>query len=170
MQTSPPEKRIFTGLVNQWVIYDRYMRYEEAKEMAEEIELAKEQEGVKPIRRRISNEEEETEKEILRRKMMRSLRMLERMVNQNNHNEISLGNHFSPMCNFSAPFLDFKFYEDQADEFKENEGTLLPLWSFTFDKAASLENTGLCWNPAYSDLFAASYGSCISYIFVGKHQ
>ena len=98
--------------------------------------------------------------------MTRSLRMLERMVNQNNHNEISLGNHFYSMSHFSAHFLDFKFYEDQADEFKENEGTLLPLWSFTFDKAASLENTGLCWNPAYSDLFAASYGSCISYILL----
>ena len=142
------------------------MRYEEAKEMAEEKDMAKEQDGVKPIRRRISTEEEETEKEIMRRKMTRSLRMLERMVNQNNHNEISLGNHFFSMSHFSAHFLDFKFYEDQADEFKENEGTLLPLWSFTFDKAASLENTGLCWNPAYSDLFAASYGSCISYILL----
>lgn len=162
MQTSPPEKRIFTGLVNQWVIYDRYMSYEEAKEKVEEIESAKEHDGQKPIRRRISNEVEETEKEILRRKMMRSLKMLERMVNQNNHNEISLGNYFFPISYLSVQFLDFKFYEDQADEFKENEGTLLPLWSFTFEKAAALENTGLGWNPAYSDLFAASYGSCIS--------
>ena len=38
MQTSPPTKRNFNSLVNQWVIYDRYMAYEAAKERAEENE------------------------------------------------------------------------------------------------------------------------------------
>ena len=57
-------------------------------------------------------------------------------------------------------FLDFRFYDDGADEYRENEGSLLPLWKFVFEKAGSLENTALCWNPAYSDLFAASFGSC----------
>ena len=36
----------------------------------------------------------------------------------------------------------------------------MPLWKFFFEKAKKLEVTGLCWNPAYQDLFAASYGSC----------
>lgn len=39
MQTSPPMKRRFNGLVNQWVIYDKYMMYEAAKERAEENEV-----------------------------------------------------------------------------------------------------------------------------------
>lgn len=57
MQTCPPTKRNFAGVVNQWVIYDRYMAYctvltvqyrpehdrymayEAAKEQAEEQEL-----------------------------------------------------------------------------------------------------------------------------------
>ena len=91
MQTCPPEKKNFTGLVNQWVIYDRYMRYEAGKEKAEELELNKEKEKVKLTRRRLTNEEEESEKEILRKQMMRSIRILERMVNQNNHDEITLG-------------------------------------------------------------------------------
>ena len=56
--------------------------------------------------------------------------------------------------------LDFKYYEDESDEFRENEGTLLPLWKFSFEKAKHLEITGLCWSPAYKDLFAASFGSC----------
>ena len=73
------------------------MSYEEAKEKVEEIEAAKEHDGQKPIRRRISNEVEKTEKEILRKKMMRSLKMLERMVNQNNHYEISLGDYLFPI-------------------------------------------------------------------------
>ena len=55
-------------------------------------------------------------------------------------------------------FLDFRFYEDSADGFKENEGTLLPLWVFSY--ANDYEVTSLCWNTAYDDLFATSYGSC----------
>ena len=139
------------------------MYYETAKEQAEEEEAAKDQMGVKPMRRRLNEEEEESEKEMLRRQMLRSVRILERMVNQNNHDEISLGYdcYLSFFLSVYTCFSDFKFYEDGADEFKENEGTLLPLWKFSFEKAGTLENTGLCWNPAYTDLFAASFGSCM---------
>ena len=56
--------------------------------------------------------------------------------------------------------LDFKYWEDASDEFRETEGTLLPLWKFTFERAKNLEITSLCWNPAYKDLFAAGFGSC----------
>ena len=59
--------------------------------------------------------------------------------------------------------LDFRFYEDQSDTYKELEGTLLPLWTFSYkDKEANhkYENTALCWNARYHDLFAAGYGSC----------
>ena len=56
--------------------------------------------------------------------------------------------------------IDFKYWEDASDEFRETEGTLLPLWKFSFEKAKNLEITGLCWNPAFKDLFAASFGSC----------
>ena len=55
---------------------------------------------------------------------------------------------------------DFKYWEDASDEFRETEGTLLPLWKFSFERAKNLEITGLCWNPAFKDLFAASFGSC----------
>ena len=57
-------------------------------------------------------------------------------------------------------YSDFRFYEDLSDEFKENEGSLLPLWKFEFSEATGLENTALCWNSSYSDLFAVGYGSC----------
>ena len=33
----------------------------------------------------------------------------------------------------------FRFWEDACDEYKENEGTLLPLWKFSFDKAEEME-------------------------------
>ena len=97
-----------------------------------------------------------------KRKMKRCGLILERMVNQNVFNDISLGINSRYLCRCKSEFCftDFRFYEDQSDEFKENEGSLLPLWKFEFSEAAGLENTALCWNSAYSDLFAVSYGSC----------
>ena len=58
---------------------------------------------------------------------------------------------------------DYFFYEDAADE-QKNEGTLLPLWDFTFKEIVSLklEVTALAWNPKYTDLFAVGFGSCPS--------
>ena len=35
IQTEPPDKLHFTGLLTQWVIYDKYIKYEAAKELAE---------------------------------------------------------------------------------------------------------------------------------------
>ena len=55
---------------------------------------------------------------------------------------------------------DFKYWEDTSDEYRDSEGTLLPLWKFSYEKAKKLAVTSLCWNPKYKDLFAASYGSC----------
>ena len=54
--------------------------------------------------------------------------------------------------------------------FQALEGTLLPLWKFSFERSAGSDTTALCWCPGYSDLFAASFGSCelkVS-IFAGK--
>ena len=78
--------------------------------------------------------------------MLKSAKILERMVNQNTFDEIA---------------QDFRFWEDNSDEFKDTEGSLLPLWRFSLSEAreSELEVTGLCWNPAYSDLFAVSFGS-----------
>lgn len=58
------------------------------------------------------------------------------------------------------PGADFKYWEDSSDEFRETEGTLLPLWKFGFEEAKGMEVTGICWNPAYNDLFAISLGTC----------
>ena len=43
------------------------------------------------MRRRLTEPEQESDKEIMKRKMFRSAMILERMVNQNNHNDISQG-------------------------------------------------------------------------------
>jgi dynein intermediate chain 1 len=65
------------------------------------------------------------------------------------------------------PGLKFKtclpcaqYWEDPADQIREREGTLLPLW--TFQAAATARGrhvTALAWCPRHADLFAAGYGS-----------
>jgi dynein intermediate chain 1 len=60
-------------------------------------------------------------------------------------------------------FSDFKYWEDNADEFRELEGTLLPLWTFFTHsnlKKEKLSATGVTWSPFFPDLFAVSFGSC----------
>ena len=78
----------------------------------------------------------------------------------NNLKSPSVANATKNPISYLYIFIDFRYWEDASDEFRDNEGTLLPLWKFSFDRAKKLEITGLCWNPAYNDLFAASYGSC----------
>ena len=53
---------------------------------------------------------------------------------------------------------DFKFWEDQSDLYRD-EGTLLPLWRFSFEKTKKKHVTAVKWNPEFSDLFAVGYGS-----------
>lgn len=78
-------------------------------------------------------------------RISKATKIVERMVNQNTYDDIA---------------QDFKYWEDPSDEYRDNEGTMLPLWRFSYEKAKKLAVTSLCWNPKYKDLFAASYGSC----------
>ncbi|XP_048023514.1 dynein axonemal intermediate chain 1-like isoform X1 [Megalobrama amblycephala] len=54
---------------------------------------------------------------------------------------------------------DFMYFEDPADEFRGEKGTLLPLWKFQYDKAKGLSVTALCWSTEFNDLFAVGLGS-----------
>ena len=88
------------------------------------------------------------------RRMLTSAKIVERMLNLNTFGELA---------------RDYRFYEDPADEYKDGEGTLLPLWTFKYmdptveegfnDKSKRLQVTDLQWNPKYGDLFAVSYGT-----------
>merc|ERR1719421_2238310 len=68
-------------------------------------------------------------------KMGNYLKILERMVNQNAEDEI---------------FQDFKYWEDASDQFRDGEGSLLPLWRFHTDRTKRKQVTALAWNPMYS--------------------
>lgn len=76
--------------------------------------------------------------------MKLSIKIMERMVNQNAENEV---------------YHDFKYWEDRSDEFRDGDGTLLPLWRFSSEKAKRKQVTSIKWNPRYSDLCAVGFGS-----------
>lgn len=95
-------------------------------------------------------------------KVAKVAKVIERMVTQNIFDDITQGNysalesadqnyhvsvHSVSLC-FSRPLyiLDFKYFEDVSDDFREQEGTLLPLWKFQYDKAKHLSVTALCWS------------------------
>lgn len=129
--------------------------------------------------------------------MARSLKIMERMVSQVG---VRPRLQSAPCCAWPPPFMltpfpahplqnaedeiynDFKFWEDASDQFREGEGSLLPLWRFadartrrkqvcvrslclrpvytspsSFSVLAQV--TALAWNPRYPDLFAVGYGT-----------
>jgi len=78
------------------------------------------------------------------------------MINQNIYDDIA---------------HDYRYWEDPADEFREGEGNLLPLWKFQYDKTKKMNVTDILFNPSYYDLFAVCFGSrkllelyCIAHI------
>jgi len=76
--------------------------------------------------------------------MKLSIKIMERMVNQNADNVV---------------YCDFKYWEDPSDKYKDGEGTLLPLWRFSSEKAKRKQVTSIKWNPKYNDLCAVGFGS-----------
>ena len=89
------------------------------------------------------------------------MKIIERMINQNTFDDIAQGTLTSlPLLLSSQFYLDFKYWEDAADEYREQQGSLLPLWVFQYDTAKKLACTNLAWNTRYTDLFAVSFGSC----------
>lgn len=138
--TEPPPRTNFSATANQWEIYDAYVEDLEQQEKAKEKKSREKDEKDKKGKAAIL--EPPTVEEIAR--IAKPAKIVERMVNQNTHDEIA---------------QDFKYWEDQSDEFKGNEGTLLPLWPFKSDKAKKSSVTALMFNPKYDDMFAVGHGS-----------
>ncbi|XP_055474620.1 dynein axonemal intermediate chain 1 isoform X2 [Psammomys obesus] len=143
-QMEPPPRTNFSATANQWEIYDAYVDELEKQEKTKEKEKAKTPVAKKPEKmatRKLTSMESQSD-DIT--KVSQAAKIVERMVNQNTYDDVA---------------QDFKYYEDAADEYRDQEGTLLPLWKFQNDKAKRLAVTALCWNPKYRDLFAVGHGS-----------
>ncbi|XP_072167175.1 dynein intermediate chain 2, ciliary isoform X2 [Diadema setosum] len=140
-QTEPPPRANFSSTANQWEIYDAYMDDLEKQEKAKEKKQAQPKKEEDKSKKKLTALE--TQSDDMSR-IAHATKIIERMVNQNTFDDVS---------------QDFKYWEDQSDEFRDQEGTLLPLWKFSYEKSKRLAVTSLCWNPKYKDLFAVAHGS-----------
>ncbi|XP_070599753.1 dynein axonemal intermediate chain 1 [Erythrolamprus reginae] len=143
-QMEPPPRATFSDTANQWTIYDVYV--EELQKLEKSKEKEKQKAPVtkkedKLMGRKLTSLESQSD-DI--NKVAKSAKIVERMVNQNTYDDIA---------------QDFKYFEDASDEYRDNMGTLLPLWKFQYDKAKRLAVTALCWNPKYRDSFLVGHGS-----------
>ncbi|XP_017769479.1 PREDICTED: dynein intermediate chain 2, ciliary [Nicrophorus vespilloides] len=150
-QTTPPPVKTFSGNVLQWIIYDSYqIDYAEQLEEKERERERKEKDKAPvskylgpprkskkklPVKKGFSEEQE--------MRIFECWKVLERMINLNTYDEIA---------------KDYRYWEDPSDEFREEEGTLLPLWKYSYDKTKKHTVTHICWNPWYYDLFIVCFG------------
>jgi len=44
---------------------------------------------------------------------------------------------------------DFKYWEDQSDEYRDSEGTVLPLWKFSYERSKRMTVTALSWYVSF---------------------
>ncbi|RUS80193.1 hypothetical protein EGW08_012050, partial [Elysia chlorotica] len=139
--TEPPPRASFSSNVTQWEIYDAYQEDFDKQEKTKEKKVipGKKEEEKSKKKFQIS----ETSSDDISR-VETAAKIVERMVNQNTYDDIA---------------QDFRYWEDVSDEFRDSEGTLLPLWKFSFEKAKKLAITSVCWSPKYCDLVAVSCGS-----------
>ncbi|KAK5872828.1 hypothetical protein PBY51_013490 [Eleginops maclovinus] len=141
-QTEPPPRSTFTATATQWEIYDAYaeelQKQEKNKEKQKAVASKKDNDRGKKKTLLLETQTDDITK------VGKASKIFERMVNQNTFDDIA---------------QDFKYFEDASDEFRDQEGTLLPLWKFQYDKAKRLSVTALCWNKKYQDLFAVGMGS-----------
>ncbi|CAG0916908.1 unnamed protein product [Notodromas monacha] len=185
--TEPPPIQSFSGLFNQWVSHDGYVRETKTDSGQHAISSAAKSPSILPNpsrqassmgklavatsthsfrsptasrpqspRSRSAGKSSSTSggigpidklapEKVNLGSLGRAARVVERMMNQNS---------------FDAVTLDFRYWEDAADEFRDPEGILLPLWSFQCEiMKKQFAITGICWSAHFPDLFAVSYGS-----------
>ncbi|XP_037903642.1 dynein intermediate chain 2, ciliary isoform X3 [Hermetia illucens] len=140
-QTIPPPRSTYGGNVLQWVIYDSYA--EDYAQQQKEKEKEKKPGAYKKEESKKKSDKNQATEE-LNKRYLQCWQILERMINQNIYDDIA---------------QDYRYWEDPSDEFREEEGTLLPLWKFSYEKTKKMTVTDICFNTLYYDLFAVCFGS-----------
>lgn len=144
--TEPPPVLPFSATVTQWQIYDSFIESHMNAMREAEIQKAGQSKKDKTDESKAeAKPAQSTDGDMVHSAQMAlSLKIMERMVNQNAEDEI---------------YQDFKYWEDASDQFREGEGSLLPLWKFSTDRTKRKQVTAMGWNPQFQDLFAVGYGS-----------
>lgn len=125
-------------------IFDTYLADIERKILAASIETQK-----KKKKKGAEEEDDEAKEEQVEvfdsPEFARSMKMMERMINNNSEAE---------------DFNYFKYYEDKNESKREDgRGSFLALWRFSYQPAQGKNVTSICWNKQYTDLFAVGFGS-----------
>ncbi|KAJ9593501.1 hypothetical protein L9F63_014954, partial [Diploptera punctata] len=139
-QTIPPPRDNFSGHVMQWIIYDAYQEDYEAQQKEKEKEK---KEKPAPTQKMEVKKKEHVIPSDMANRTLKSMKIIERMVNQNTFDEIA---------------QDYRYWEDPSDEYRDGEGTLLPLWKFVYEKTKKNNVTSVVWSPGYYDIFAVGFG------------
>lgn len=140
-QTVPPQRSSYGATVQQWVIYDWYA--DDFEQQQRDKEKDKKQGAV--VKKEVKAKNSKSiAMEQLNKRYVQCWQIVERIVNQNIFDDIA---------------QDYRYYEDPSDDFREEEGTLLPLWRFFYEKTKKLSVTDICFNTNYYDLFAVCFGS-----------
>jgi len=143
--TEPPPVLPFSATVTQWQIYDSFLESHMNAMREAELQKAGQSKKDKEEDKSAPKQSQSNDGDMVHSAQMAlSLKIMERMVNQNAEDEI---------------YQDFKYWEDASDQFREGEGSLLPLWKFSTDRTKRKQVTAMCWNPQFQDLFAVGYGS-----------
>ncbi|KAG5883705.1 hypothetical protein JTB14_007424 [Gonioctena quinquepunctata] len=145
-QTIPPPMATFSSNVLQWIIYDAYQEDYDAQQLEKELERERKEKDKMSVGKTSSHKKipgRAQLSEAVQERVLECWKVLERMINQNTYYDIS---------------KDYRYWDDPSDEFREEEGTLLPLWKFTYDKTKKNTVTDIEWNPLYYDLFAVCFG------------
>ncbi|GJQ66498.1 hypothetical protein Trydic_g4490 [Trypoxylus dichotomus] len=147
-QTTPPPMATFSANVLQWVIYDAYQEDYAAQELEKLKERERKEKEKVPVSKHPTSQPKIATgraqlSEAVQGRVLECWKVLERMLNQNTYDEIA---------------KDYRYWEDPSDEFRDEEGTLLPLWKFIYEKTKKNTVTDICWNPWYYDLFAVCFG------------
>jgi len=141
--TEPPPRATYSATANQWEMFDAYEkeleRLDKLKEKAKQPTTFKKDDDKN--KKKLTTVENASD-DITR--VSSAAKIIERMVNQNTFDDIA---------------QDFAYFEDASDEYRDQEGTLLPLWKFSYDKSKRLAITAICWSPKYPDMFAVGQGS-----------
>ncbi|XP_043667945.1 dynein intermediate chain 2, ciliary isoform X2 [Vespula pensylvanica] len=140
-QTLPPPIATFNTHVFQWTIFDEYQE----DYMLQQRERERERRlPIVHVRREETKQKEQMETIEMYDRMLKAAKTLERMVNQNIYDEIA---------------QDYRYWNDPSDEYKDGEGSLLPLWKFNYEPTKKHDITDVCFNARYYDLFAVAYGT-----------
>lgn len=131
--TEPPPSVEYSAQCTQWEMFDAY---------TEDLDRKKEQESKKGKKEKgkdgaggakeesgTAAKDESKDNIVHSAAMAHAAKILERMANQNTFADVT---------------EDFKFWEDASDTFRD-EGTLLPLWRFSYDKAKKKHVTAVRW-------------------------